>query len=414
METSASSAFFRDLRDPEIQREVAKLRYADNFTNWWYLFLEYAFLAIVIGSTISFYYWLIAHEHSLLWSIPVTIVCIYCVGAGQHRLATLTHEAAHYMLFKNRLLNEFVSEWFCMFPVLGTTHSYRVQHHGHHQFPNDPERDPDWAQLTLSGHKFKFPMTTREFLWQCVFKQLLWPPALIRYVLVRASFLVNHGTDGPYRMKRLQAKTVLRLRLAYHLLLVAAVTAFVVWEMPREIILTCVGMLIGILAILAWLPEAWFAQYTIEPDISVRHQTMLRFVFNTLLIGGIGWLTVVTAMPWWLFYIVLWLVPLGSSFAFFMILRQLVQHGNADRERFTNTRVFLVHPLIRLAVFPIGNDYHLPHHLFPLVPHFNLPKLHALLMTTEPYHREAVEVHGYFFSPESPKIHPTVLDLLTR
>ena len=40
-----------------------------------------------------------------------------------------------------------------------------------------------------------------------------------------------------------------------------------------------------------------------------------------------------------------------------------------------------------MAVFPIGNDYHLPHHLFPMVPHYNLRKLHALLMDKAVYQR---------------------------
>src|SRR5262249_34675550 len=149
---------------------------------------EYALLAAVVGGTIAFYYFLERRHLSLLWAVPLTLLAIVCVGAGQHRLATLTHEAAHYMLFKNRLLNELVSELFCMYPILGTTHSYRVQHLGHHQYPNDPERDSDWTQMRLSGHHFQFPMTRGQFLWHCFVKQLLWPPFLIRYVLVRAWF----------------------------------------------------------------------------------------------------------------------------------------------------------------------------------------------------------------------------------
>ncbi len=103
-------------------------------------------MAVCIGATIWSYYFLLDNGLSLFWAVPATGLCIILVGAGQHRLATLTHEAAHYMLFRNRLLNELVSEWFCMLPILGTTHSYRVQHLGHHQFPNDPELDPDWRR----------------------------------------------------------------------------------------------------------------------------------------------------------------------------------------------------------------------------------------------------------------------------
>ncbi len=65
-----------------------------------------------------------------------------------------------------------------------------------------------------------------------------------------------------------------------------------------------------------------------------------------------------------LIYVLLWLVPLFTSFSFFMILRQLVQHGNGDRGKLTNTRTFLLAPLINFAVFPMGQDYHLPHHLY--------------------------------------------------
>ena len=63
-----------------------------------------------------------------------------------------------------------------------------------------------------------------------------------------------------------------------------------------------------------------------------------------------------------------------------MIMRQLVQHGNGDRGWLTNTRTFLVAPAIRFAVFPLGQDYHLPHHVFATIPHYRLKKLHEHLM----------------------------------
>src|SRR5687767_8342977 len=104
-----------ELNDPDFLRRVNVLRQTDNWTNWLYLLRAYLFLAVVIGLTVAWCEHLWFAGESLLWAAPVVLVCIICVGAGQHRLATLTHEAAHYMLFKNRRLNEFVSEWFCMF-----------------------------------------------------------------------------------------------------------------------------------------------------------------------------------------------------------------------------------------------------------------------------------------------------------
>ncbi len=411
--TTMPSTGARDVSDPEILRQVNLLRRTDNFTNWLYLAREYLFLAAVIGLTVAFYYLLLAFDLSLLWAVPVTLVTILCVGAGQHRLGAVTHEASHYLLFRNRLLNELASEWFCMFPMLGTTHSYRVQHMGHHQFPNDPDRDPDWAQLRLSGHRFRFPMSRLAFLWHGIGKQLLLPHLLLRYAMARARFVVDQGEGTPYRMKRYQAPVLRAAGLAYHLTLIGVLAAAVWWAEPA--LLAWLPLLLGIgVALYAMVPERWFAEYAIRPDISVRWTSCLRLTFNTLLWSAIAGLTPATGMPWWLFYAILWLVPLGTSFAFFMILRQLVQHGNADRERFTNTRVFVVHPLIRLAVFPLGQDYHLPHHLFPLVPHYNLRQLHELLSQVDSYREQVVVVKGYFISPEHPPQHPTVLDLVER
>jgi fatty acid desaturase len=109
---------------------------------------------------------------------------------------------------------------------------------------------------------------------------------------------------------------------------------------------------------------------------------------------------------------VLWLVPIFTSFSFFMILRQWVQHGNADRGWLTNTRSFFVGRFINFSVFPIGQDYHLPHHLYATVPHYRLKHLHTALLAYPEYEAEAVQVHGYFVSPEKPQVHPTVLDVL--
>src|SRR5437879_3986802 len=151
--TTTAATPHRTINDPEILRQVNQLRQTDNFTNWYYLAREYFFLISVIGGTILLYESCREEAWYLVWAIPLTFVAILCIGAGQHRLATLGHEAAHYMLFKNRLLNELAAEWFCMFPIFAATHRYRLQHLGHHQHANDAELDPDVTQLRLSGHQ---------------------------------------------------------------------------------------------------------------------------------------------------------------------------------------------------------------------------------------------------------------------
>jgi fatty acid desaturase len=400
------------INDPDVQRQVNELRQTDNVKGWFYLAREYALLALILGPTIGFFYYLEAAELSWLWAIPVTLIAITLVGAVQQRLATLTHEAAHYMLFHNRLLNEIASELFCMFPIFGTTHSYRVQHLGHHQFPNDPERDPDWVQMRRSGHRFQFPMSRLRFLWHCVIKQILIPLYPLRYALVRASYVVDKGEGTPYRMQRHQGRVLALASVLYLVTLVATLAGLV--YLGDFVLLTVVPacLWVGGMAFFTLAPALWFEEYFIKSDLPVRVQKCMRLTFNTLVLTGVAFLTLWTGKPWWLFYVVLWMLPLGSSFAFFMILRQIVQHGNAGTERYTNTRIFHIHWLLNWAIFPIGNDYHLPHHLFPMVPHYNLRKLHELLMQTEEYRTNAVVVEGYFL-PEDPPERPTVMDLMT-
>ena len=116
--------------------------------------------------------------------------------------------------------------------------------------------------------------------------------------------------------------------------------------------------------------------------------------------------------PAWAYFGLLWLVPVFTAFPLFMILRQWVQHGNADRGRYTNTRVFLVGPLVRYAVFPFGMDYHLPHHLMASVPHYNLKRLHEILLRDPEYREKGVIVEGYFGDDEGPNGHPTAMGVL--
>jgi fatty acid desaturase len=150
----------------------------------------------------------------------------------------------------------------------------------------------------------------------------------------------------------------------------------------------------------------------VHPVIPLRFMTMLRLGFISALFTALAELTLLTGRPAVLYYVLLWLVPLFTSFSFFMILRQLVQHGNGDRGWLTNTRTFLVGPLIRFAVFPMGQDYHLPHHVFATIPHYRLKKLHQHLLQYEEYREHAVTVEGYFIPPHMPQTNPTVLDVL--
>src|SRR5437763_11273906 len=110
------------LSSPELQRRVNALRQINNVTNWFCIAREYLLLGLTVGLTIAFYQGRADWGLAWAWNVPVTLLAIVVIGAQQHRLTTLGHEASHYMLFRNRRLNELASDWLCMFPMWTTTH----------------------------------------------------------------------------------------------------------------------------------------------------------------------------------------------------------------------------------------------------------------------------------------------------
>ncbi len=154
---------------------------------------------MVIGGAVWFDLHRAAMGWSFLWDVPIGLLTIVLVGAGQHQLSGLSHEAVHHILFRNRWLNDLASDLLCMFPLFSSTHHYRLQHLAHHQFVNDPERDPDVSQLKSSGHWLNFPVGKREFLGTLV-KQL-WLPNLFRFIRIRAAYNAAGTDKNPYMRK---------------------------------------------------------------------------------------------------------------------------------------------------------------------------------------------------------------------
>ena len=78
--------------DREIIRRVNALRKTDNLTNWFYIAREYLFLGSVIALTIAFYNYHAELGLGWQWDVPVTLLAVVLLGAGQHRLTTLSRQ----------------------------------------------------------------------------------------------------------------------------------------------------------------------------------------------------------------------------------------------------------------------------------------------------------------------------------
>ena len=114
----------------------------------------------VKGALCVFHAWAViglAMAMYAVWPNPLTfILAVLIIGSRQLGLAILMHDGAHGILMKSPKLNEFVSQWFCAFPLFADTIPYRHYHLKHHRSTQQPD-DPD---LILSK---PFPITRESF-----------------------------------------------------------------------------------------------------------------------------------------------------------------------------------------------------------------------------------------------------------
>jgi fatty acid desaturase len=386
-------------------------------TNLGFLALEYTSLAVVIGGAAWFRNWRSASGHAWGWDVPAVALAVVLVGAIQHRLAGLGHESAHYTLVRNKLLNDLIGDIFCMFPILSTVHFYRIFHLAHHQYTNDPERDPDLVTLGASKMVNRFPMPRWAFIKAIYLRVLTEPLEFVRYtkdyidinVLGRSEniYLRRSGSAGARGgWPRLGAL----LGLAYLVGFVVLQWVFTTRGRPELLPIEGLGGTLVVLAVASALPEWAFFRSPFRQPYSSRASGVLRLVTYSWFIVALGLLRAATGGRSTFYFWVLWVLPLMTSFPFFLLLRDVYQHTNADDGRLTNTRVFFVDAFSRWAVFVYGQDMHLPHHLFPAVPHHRLGRLHRLLKARHvEYAASVVECHGTFANRNG---RPTILDTL--
>lgn len=331
----------KELSWDELHHEVVPLMRADNRTNLLYLAREYLLLGLTVwsgGMCIAAYS---TGRLGLVGFVPLASAIIVFAATVQHRLSGLAHDASHYVLFKNRLANELVSDLFLMFPIVAMTQTYRVSHLGHHQFVNDPDRDPDLIRLKDLPHEF--PIAKAKFWIRYVLKGL-WPPAMLPYLFGRA------------KAANLSGANELELRSVY-----------------RKKVARC--------------------------------------------LRGTYWLslfTVIHALHAWPVFFLFWVVPLLTVYPLLMQLREIAHHSNApDDGDLTNSRVFKVNPILEAAIFPYGQAFHLTHHLYAMVPHYRIKRVHELSMRSPEYRKRVVVCRGYFFRTIGSK-GPSVLDVLAE
>lgn len=405
-------------KDRDVKRRVKELAQGDNVTNFAHIGFAYLVIAGTVAGTLWAWSHLSALPYGWLAMLPVYVLAVLAIGASQHQLAGAGHEGSHHTLFKNRLLNELASDFLCMFPVFSSTFQFRLYHLQHHQFVNDPQLDPDFAMLDRSGHWMQFPVSRRDLSRMLLKQAMLWP--LLRHIVARARYnVIGSPERSPYLdADSPRSKTATRVALGFFLGMLAILAVGTRTESLLGVssaLIVAVGIpalwVATSLVILA-LPADRFPRTKLKPVIPTRYHLILRTGFFAALFTALGGIHAATGTPLMRGFLLLWVVPLVTAFPLCLILRQLVQHGNADRGWLTNTRVFHVNPFLRYAIFPFGMDYHLPHHMYATVPHFRLKELHRALSEHPEYAEACVETDNYLVPSGREPRRPTVAEVL--
>src|SRR5690606_27019729 len=88
------------------------------------------------------------------WVWPVTFVLM---GRAHAQFASLMHEAAHRLLFRNRRANDLVGRWVLGYASFNPTDGYRRSHMAHHreEFGPDEPDIPLYRGYPISSASFR-------------------------------------------------------------------------------------------------------------------------------------------------------------------------------------------------------------------------------------------------------------------
>jgi fatty acid desaturase len=242
------------------------------------------------------------------WPNPLVIVAaVIVIGSRQHALFVIAHDAAHYLLYENRLANELVGRACAMLQGLSMC-TYRVIHRLHHNNLYGA-LDPDTA---LHGG---YPRG-RAYLIKKLLKDLLGSTAWKTY----AYFL--GGAPA------LNTATNVALR-------------------PLD-------------------------------DTSEKLRSEARQDRNAVIFFHLAMLLLFALSGYLVQYLVLWILPLVTVVQAMLRLRAIAEHGATSdfSSPLTAARTNTGPAWLEWLLFPHHVNYHIEHHLYASVPHYNLPALH--------------------------------------
>jgi fatty acid desaturase len=255
---------------------------------------------------------------AVIWWTPWVIVpAVLLIASRQQACFVLAHDAAHYRLFKGRGLNDFVGRLLAA-PVGISMRTYRVVHRLHHNHLYEA-RDPD---IPLHGG---YPRG-RRYLIRKLLGDLTGRTAPKTFAYFLGAPAINdeadktRGTNQP-------------------------------------------------------LKDAILHDTTPALRLAARRDRWLVVGFHL----GAPMIAFATGQLW--AYLILWILPLCTVLQAVLRFRAICEHGAVSDQHspLLAARTNLGPAWIRWYLFPYQVNYHIEHHLYPAIPHYNLPACHEEL-----------------------------------
>jgi fatty acid desaturase len=159
---------------------------------------------------------------SFLWNPVLYVLAVIFIGARQHALLILGHDASHFRTLPTRWQNDLFANLFLMWPTFASVEGFRKFHGTHHQYTNMPDDGNRhiWRTHDAAGElapDWQFPKTRA---------------GLVLVLLRRAAFLTGmlwivRGLLGTFLIS--SPRWMLATQIAFYGAVVGALTYFGAW-----------------------------------------------------------------------------------------------------------------------------------------------------------------------------------------
>lgn len=169
---------------------------------------------IFISISVATYY-----EHFL-----ISLIVIVIVGSRQHSLSALSHDFVHRLVFKNRLLAEYIGNLFTTWPLFYRVAGFRSQHLMHHKYLNSDD-DPDLSRRQGLA-EWQFPRS-RKSVYLTMIKDVL---GLHFYQNFKKLYTLHHKKSKQKKNFKKEPRHFLISQACYYCSIAAILTVTHHWD----------------------------------------------------------------------------------------------------------------------------------------------------------------------------------------